>query len=91
MTHIISAIGVDNNKSVKCQANKLDEKQYCRCAPGQRISEFKSKHKNPQEDRIWELKCEGIPKQGGMYVSFALSLGPFSKIYNQESLQKSCY
>ena len=65
---------------MSCEANKIDQRQYCRCQPGQRISEFKSKHQNGPEDRIWKLKCEDIPKLGAMCFSFALSLVPLSKI-----------
>ena len=63
----------------------MDHKQYCRCPPGERISRFKSYHNNHHEDRIWELECKGIPEKGEMWVSFALSLGPLSKISTQES------
>ena len=73
---------------MKCEANAYDNKQYCRCPPGERISRFKSRHNNHHEDRIWDLECQGIPAygpNGEMYVSFALSLGPLSKISTQES------
>ena len=72
-------------KSVKCDANSFDHGQYCRCEPGKRISRFKSHHNNHREDRIWNLECNGIPKYGEMWVSFALSLGPLSEISTQES------
>ena len=72
-------------KSVKCDANSFDHGQYCRCEPGKRISRFKSHHNNHHEDRIWNLECNGIPKYGEMWVSFALSLGPLSEISTQES------
>ena len=82
---LISIIAKAKGQSVSCEANKIDQKQYCRCPPGQRIKEFKSKHYNGEEDRIWKLKCEGIPNIGEMCVSSALSLGPLSKISTQES------
>jgi len=44
-----------------CEANTIGRKQYCRCPPGTRISVFKSKHSNYEDDRVWELKCDPIP------------------------------
>ena len=49
-----------------CKENDYDKDQYCLCPSGQRISVFKSHHKNKKEDRIWQLEC--APFQAKLYI-----------------------
>ena len=52
-------------QTISC-LDSLDERQYCLCPIGQRISVFKSHYLNTREDREWHLEC--TPIKAKLYI-----------------------